>query len=236
MAHTFAPFSALDDLDIPEPSKRNVGRKERVGSAVAGAALAAYGVSRRDRWGVALGLLGGALLVRGSRGFCEGYALLGIDTAGGLDGRGVPGDVGIRIEHTVEIAKSPMELYHFWHTLTNLPEILPHVKSVTVEGARSHWVVAGPVGHDVHWIAEFISENPGEVLAWQSLPGSEVHNAGSVRFESLDDGASTRMKVAIEYLPPGGKLGAALAALLQASPQKQLEADLERFKARMEAV
>lgn len=225
----------MEEVEVAETPRRNVGQPERVGSVVAGSALAAYGLFRRDGWGVALGLLGGALIVRGSCGYCEGYARLGIDTAGGFEGRGVPGDAGIRVEHTVWIAKSPMELYHFWHTLTNLPGILPHVKSVTVEGARSHWVVAGPVGHDVHWIAEFISETPGEVLAWQSLPGSEVHNAGSVRFDSLDGGASTRLKVAIEYLPPGGKLGAALAAFLQASPQKQLEADLERFKERMEA-
>ena len=147
----------------------------------------------------------------------------------------MPEDVGVKVDKSVEVRRSPMELYHFWHQLTNLPEIMPHVVSVTVEDSRSHWVVAGPLGKQVEWDAEFINEKPGELIAWQSLPGSDVQSAGSVRFEPIGDGQSTRVRVVLEYLPPAGKAGAFLAHLLGSAPDQQLETDLWRFKERMES-
>jgi len=128
-----------------------------------------------------------------------------------------------------------MELYHFWHQLTNLPDVMPHVVSVTLQGSRSHWVVAGPAVTQVQWDAEFINEKSGELISWQSLPGSAVQSAGSVRFEPLDDGQSTRVRVVLEYLPPAGKAGAFVAHLLGSAPDQQLESDLRRFKERMES-
>jgi uncharacterized membrane protein len=127
-----------------------------------------------------------------------------------------------------------MELYHFWHNLANLPSVMPHIKSVTVDGSRSHWKVAGPAGYDVAWDAEFITEKPGEIIAWQSLPGSDVQNAGSIHFEPSQNGFATILKVALEYLPPGGKAGALVARLFGEAPDQQLEADLARFKEQIE--
>jgi uncharacterized membrane protein len=235
MAHTYAPFSGLADLAGEPAPETNVGDIERIGSAVAGAALLSYGLARRDLTGALLGIVGGMFLYRGATGKCEAYRQLGIDTTGATDGRGVPGEVGVRVEKSIEIAKSPHELYHFWHDLTNLPGIMPHLKSVTTQGARSHWVVEGPAGHDVEWDAEFINDKPGEMIAWQSLPGAEVRNAGSVHFESVNGGDVTRVKVAIEYLPPGGKAGAFIAQIFGSSPEQQLDSDLARFKEKMES-
>jgi uncharacterized membrane protein len=237
MSHTYAPFrnlagvaSSLESAPLP-----NVGMPERIGSAAVGLASLACGVKCRGLFGGILTLLGAYGIYRGVTGKCEGYRRLGIDTAGNSDGRGVPQDVGVKVDKSVEVRRSPMELYHFWHQLTNLPEVMPHVISVTMTDSRSHWVVAGPAGKQVEWDAEFINEKPGELIAWQSLPGSEVQSAGSVRFDPLDDGQSTRVRVVLEYLPPAGKAGALLAQLLGSSPDQQLETDLRRFKERMES-
>ena len=43
------------------------------------------------------------------------------------------------------------------------------------------------------------------------------------------------MKVEINYQPPAGKLGVAIAKLFGEEPGKQLEDDLPRFKQLMEA-
>ncbi len=235
MSHTFTPFAGLGEIETRVSSTANVAKAERIGSAVAGAALASYGLARRDIPGAILGVLGGLLVYRGATGNCEAYRQLGIDTAGGSKGRGVPGNVGIRIERSIEVGRSPMELYHFWHNLSNLPSFMPHVESIAVDGSRSHWVVTGPAGHHVEWDAEFITEKPGEIIAWQSLPGSEVQNAGSVHFEPTHNGFATLVKVAIEYLPPGGKAGAFFARLFGQAPEQQLESDLARFKQKIEA-
>lgn len=236
MPHSYAPFADLDAL-AGEPatnSSTNVASGERIGSVVAGAALISFGLFRRDFVGAIAGTIGGLLVYRGAAGRCELYRQLGIDTAGSFDGHGVPGNAGIRVEKSVEVARSPMELYYFWHELTNLPLIMPHVRSVTVDGTRSRWIVAGPAGREVAWDAEFINEKPGELIAWQSLPGGDVQTAGSVHFEAIGDGGSTRVKVAMEYQPVGGRAGAWVARLLGAAPEQQLEDDLGRFKERME--
>ena len=237
MSHTYAPFRDLRGVETRPESKplANVGTPERIGSAIAGLLLFAGGVKCRGLLGGILTILGAFMVHRGLTGRCEGYRRLGIDTAGNLDRRGVPEDIGVKVDKSIEIRRSPMELYHFWHQLTNLPEIMPHVVSITVQDSRSHWVVAGPAGRQVEWDAEFINEKPGELIAWQSLPGSDVQSAGSVRFEPIDDGQSTRVRVVLEYLPPGGKAGAFLARLLGAAPDEQLETDLQRFKERMES-
>jgi uncharacterized membrane protein len=237
MSQTYAPFRNLPGLVTVEESKPlpNVGTPERIGSVIAGLALFSLGVKCRGVLGGVLTLLGAYIIHRGVTGRCEGYRTLGIDTAGNSEGRGVPEDVGVKVEKSVEVRRSPMELYHFWHQLTNLPEIMPHVISVTVEDTRSHWVVAGPAGKQVEWDAEFINERPGELIAWQSLPGSDVQSAGSVRFEPIGDGQSTRVRVVLEYLPPAGRAGAFVARLLGSAPEQQLETDLQRFKERMES-
>lgn len=235
MAHSFAPFGdSLAGVETVPVSGANVGVGERIGSAFAGGLTASYGLSRKDSVGAFLILLGGFLVYRGVTGRCQAYKNLGVDTTGSSVGRGVPGNAGIRVEKTVVVGKSSMELYYFWHQLSNLPAIMPQVKSVAMSGARSHWIVAGPAGHDVSWEAEFITEKPGELIAWQSLPNAEVRNAGSVHFQPIGDGLTTQVKVALEYLPPAGYAGGLVAKIFGAAPEQQLEDALLRFKEYME--
>jgi uncharacterized membrane protein len=191
-------------------------------------------VLRRDWAGAILATLGGFLIYRGATGRCPGYQTLGIDTAGGTDGRGVSGDAGIKIEKEILISRPPIELYQFWRRLENLPEIMPHLDSVTEDGARSHWVVRGPAGHRIEWDAEVINDHPGALIAWQSLPGAEVHSAGTVHFEPVEDGNATRLRLKLEYLPPAGKAGALVARLFGSAPDQLLESDLALFKEKME--
>ncbi|MDQ3255433.1 MAG: DUF2892 domain-containing protein [Acidobacteriota bacterium] len=59
----------------------NVGETERLASAVGGGALALYGLSPRSWGGLALAILGGSLLYRGTTGHCSTYSALGVNTA-----------------------------------------------------------------------------------------------------------------------------------------------------------
>src|SRR4051812_10879779 len=58
----------------------NVGRTERQVSAIAGGALALFGLSRRSLPGLLLAGLGGAMVYRGVSGHCHAYEALGVDT------------------------------------------------------------------------------------------------------------------------------------------------------------
>lgn len=86
------------------------------------------------------------------------------------------------------------------------------------------------MGATVKWEAEIINDIPGKLIAWQTLPGASVRSAGSVWFEEGSDN-STRVKVSLEFDPPAGIAGGAVAALLGVSPRANLAEDLSRFKA-----
>jgi len=62
-----------------------------------------------------------------------------------------------------------------------------------------------------------------------------VDTAGSVHFRAAPSGRGTEVRVSLKYDPPAGKVGAALARLFGQSPQRQIEADLAKFKSLLEA-
>jgi len=125
----------------------------------------------------------------------------------------------------------PEEVYNFWRDFQNLPRFMRHLESVVDMGdGRSRWKAKGPAGMDVEWDATIIADVPGELITWRSLEGSDVDNAGAVRFERATGGRGTIIKVNLEYLPIGGVLGATVAKLFGEEPEQQLNDDLRRFK------
>lgn len=232
MPLTTQPFAQLKELEtLRRELDVNVAQPERVGSVLGGAFLAVLGLKQGGLGGALLALVGGMFVYRGATGHCYLYEEIGVDTARPRRSRGVPGNKGIRVERTIRIERTASDLYNYWRQLENLPRFMAHLKSVRQFGRnRSHWIVKGPAGTSVEWDAEIINERPGKMLAWQSLPGAEVENAGSVWFEPVSGGFFTEVKVALQYQPPAGVVGAAVAKIFGESPEQQLEADLARFK------
>jgi len=143
------------------------------------------------------------------------------------------GDTPVRA--SVIINRSPEEVYRFWREFENLPRFMYHLESVRViDQNRSHWVAKAPLGMTVEWDAEITEERPNELIAWRSLPNSDVDNSGMVRFEPAPSGRGTLVRAVIRYSPPGGALGAGLAKLLGEEPGQQAQDDLRRFKQIME--
>ena len=241
MPLTAQPFANIEELRKPLDTVRsaldiNVTSPERTASVAAGAGLLLYGASRRSLPGLLLAVLGGALIKRGVTGHCEAYQALGINSAQLNSESGVRGDRGIKVVKEITVRRSPQEVYHYWRNLENLSRFMEHVESVRqLDSKRSAWVVKGPLGHNVEWTAHIISDRENEMISWESLPGAEVQNAGSVWFEPEAGGSSTKVKVSLQYLPPAGVVGAVVAKFLGESPEVQLDADLGRFKELIEA-
>ncbi|MGB8507767.1 MAG: SRPBCC family protein [Pyrinomonadaceae bacterium] len=218
----------------------NVGQAERLASTIGGGALAIYGLTRGSLGGIALALVGGALVQRGLSGHCSVYDAMNFSTAEGGNLRhnenvSVPGDRGVKLEKSITINRSPEELYTFWRNFENLPRIMNHLESVRVTGeTRSHWVAKAPAGMTVEWDAEIYNEKANELIAWRSLEGADVDSAGSVRFEREAGGRGTVVRVNLKYDPPGGVVGAAIAKLFGENPAQQIDEDLRRFKMVME--
>jgi uncharacterized membrane protein len=147
--------------------------------------------------------------------------------------RKLSGPRGIHVEHSVLIRKPVTQLYRFWRNFENLPKFMEHLESVAVrEEGVSHWVARGPVGMKAEWDARIINEVEDKVIGWQSLKGSMIATAGAVNFAETERG--TIVRVHMQYQPPGGKLGAALAYAFGEEPSLQIQEDLRRFKSLME--
>ena len=212
------------DLYAPRASRVNVGRVERWLSMAAGGALAVYALKRRSIPGGTAALAGAALLYRGATGHCDLYQALGInrapvtalargptrDRTPGSSSAAAPASTW-RSRHDQHA--SWIEVYRFWRNFENLPKFMTHLDSVaTREAGISHWVALGPAGMKVEWDARVINEIDNKLIAWQSLEGSMVSTAGSVNFRETDHGTEVRVK--LQYNPPAGKLGAAVARLV----------------------
>jgi uncharacterized membrane protein len=142
---------------------------------------------------------------------------------------------GIPVEHVVTINRSPEECYSFWRKLDNLPRFMQHLEAVQVtDGRLSHWVAKAPAGTKVEWDAEITEDRPNQMLAWRTLEGADVPNAGTVRFEPAPPGRGTIVRVTLQYDPPAGRLGSVVAKLFGEEPDQQVRGDLRRFKQLME--
>lgn len=214
--------------------QRNVGETERYMSGAAAAGLAM--LAARQRSGAAW-LLGAASAVLGYRavtGYCPAYGMAGINTAESDTHEALSGARGVHAEAEITIARPAAELYAFWRRLENLPQVMTHLVSVRkMDERRSRWVAKAPMGSTVEWDAEIINEVPNQVIGWRSLEGSTIVTAGSVNFDELSD-AGTRVRVKLQYSPPGGRLGSWIARLFGEEPNIQIREDLEKFREAME--
>jgi uncharacterized membrane protein len=141
----------------------------------------------------------------------------------------------IDFQKTINIRAPLEEVFAFWQDVRNYSRFMSHVKEVRVsdDGQRSHWVVYGPAGSTFEWDAEVTKREPNQILAWRSLPGAQVENAGTVQFARNPDG-STRLQVRMSYNPPVGAVGHAVASLFGKDPKHSMDDDLLRFKSLLE--
>jgi uncharacterized membrane protein len=137
----------------------------------------------------------------------------------------------VTVAQSITVNRSPIECYRFWHDFENFPRFMKHIESVRpLSDIRWHWKATGPAGLSVVWDAEITEDQPGELLAWRSVEGSDVDNSGRVIFEPAPGDRGTIVRVEMHYSPPGGKAGALIAKLFGEEPNQQIADDLRRFK------
>src|SRR5215207_4934008 len=149
----------------------------------AGALLLLAGASRRSAAGACLAISSAPLLYRGITGHWPAFS----DNPARRDSTrsALAGDRGLHVRESIRLEVPIADVYRYWRRLENLPTFMTHLDRVTeAPGGKSHWVAAGPGGLTVEWDAEIINEVENEVLAWRSLPGSDVVTAGSVNFDA----------------------------------------------------
>lgn len=207
----------------------NVGKAERIASVLAGALLAYYGLQKANKGGLAMAAAGGGLLFRGASGYCPMNELVGRDSS-------TQKDIALEITRSLTINKLRSEVYQYWRQFENLPRFMEHLQDVRQLGPkRSHWVARVPKGvGTIEWDADIITEETDTLIAWRSLPGSDIDNAGEVRFTDAPAGRGTIVQATISYRPPVGAVGGSVAKLLNPAFEAIVKNDLRRFKQLME--
>ena len=199
----------------------------------AGALLLLVGASRRSAGGALLAASSAPFLYRGITGH---WPSLKGGTARESSRTALSGDRGVHVRESIHLDVPPSKVYSFWRRLGNLPQFMTHLNEVTeTPGGRSHWVAAGPAGLPIEWDAEIINEVENKLIAWRSLPESDVVSAGSVNFEAAGGGRSTQLSVHLQYEPPAGKAGALIASLFGREPSQTIREDLRGLKRLLEA-
>lgn len=203
----------------------------------------------QERWSPAFrfaaGSVGAAMTIAGLRRL----GLLGAATAAvgaGLMARGVSnrpvrrltgigaGRRAVDFQKTVTVDAPVGDVYEVWSRLEEFPRIMSHVREVREIGpGRTRWTATGPLGTPVSWNAVETARVPGQLLAWRSEPGSQIDNAGIVRFEPVGE-AATRIDVRLSYNPPAGSAGDVVASIFGVDPKSAMDDDLLRFKTRIE--
>jgi len=240
-----ARIAGVDENERSRSIIRTLGARE-IGSGVAILAdlsSAPRVWSRVAGDAVDLGFLGSALCsdrVDGGRltfatAMVAGVTLLDVIAAQRLGARAARparrATAGVRVEQVVTINRPIEQVYDFWRNFENLPRFMRHLDEVTVLGnRRSRWRAKAPAGMTVEWEAELLQEKEHDWLAWRSLPGSQIENSGSVRFERAPGARGTELRVQLQYRPPAGPLGRAFAWLFGEEPSQQIAEDLRRFK------
>jgi uncharacterized membrane protein len=140
-------------------------------------------------------------------------------------------DEGAVIGRTVTINRPREEIYAFWRDFSNLASVMENVERIdTVDPRRSHWVVKAPAGKTVEWDAVVTDDEPGRLIAWQSVEGADIKSSGRIEFLDAAPGRGTIVRATFSYDPPAGLLGEWIAKLFQREPNVQARRDLRRLK------
>ncbi|HYK77047.1 MAG TPA: SRPBCC family protein [Daejeonella sp.] len=206
----------------------NINWPERIASIGAGVRLVSHGIKNMVAHPFRNTLLtatGGYLIYRGITGNCPIYNFI----AKRITQKSAS---NIHINTTLMVNRPRWEVYNFWRELENLPLFMSHLVSIDkIDEKHSHWEAKLPGKVlQVGWDAAIVNDDPGNVIAWKSVAGSDINNSGKVEFSDSPDGHGTIIRTTISYMPPAGMVGNKVAKLLSPMFENMIRDDIRNFK------
>ncbi|HEX8907519.1 MAG TPA: SRPBCC family protein [Longimicrobiaceae bacterium] len=220
----------------------NVGRNERIASVVGGAGLGLLAARQKGIGGALLGLAGAWLIARGASGHCFVYDAMDVDTSDEPSPSRGPitaaeNEPGVSVNASITVNRTPDEAYAAWRDFEQAPRYMDRITRVEIlDPTRSRWTATGPMGRSWTWESQVVEDVAGELIAWESLPGAELPNRGWVQFlPAGGDGRQTEVRYFVEFDPPGGIIGDAIASVFHDAPKEMIRGDLRRFRQMVES-
>ncbi len=248
-AEIFAPRHVSRLIGVRHNGKREkILRTYGLREIAAGAAILSVRGSQRAPWlwgRVAgdlmdLSSLGAAYMSRGANRTRVGAATAAVAGVTALDvycsqqlTEGAR-DRNIRVRQSIIVDRTPSEVYQFWRNENNWPQFMENVESVHASGDGVRWKVRVPGRREINWETRITNDVPDSLIGWQSTDGSDVDISGTVRFERAPGDRGTLVSLAVQFTPPGGAIGAAVARMFESIPTTALEMCLRKAKQVME--
>ncbi|HET6778556.1 MAG TPA: SRPBCC family protein, partial [Gemmatimonadales bacterium] len=193
-------------------------------TVIAGGVLLAQGLRTRGLVGRSLSAVGVGLLTRA----------VSNTSPGELMKFRIAARRGISVEKTIAVGAGVEQVWELWSNFESFPQFMTHLQEVQkVDEGHSHWVAVGPAGIPIEWDAVVTDWVPRQFIGWTSVEGSAIETTGQVRFRPISS-ESTEIDVRMEYSPPAGAAGHAIAALLGTDPKRAVDDDLVRLKSLLE--
>src|SRR5437899_2760056 len=76
----------------------------------------------------------------------------------------------VRFEKSLQVGRSPEQVFSAWANLASLPRYVDFIESVERRGNYTHWAL-NLAGRRVEWDAEITQEIPNEAMGWKSVSG-----------------------------------------------------------------
>ncbi len=187
----------------------------RVTPLVAGIALSAWSISRRNWPGAAAGVAGGYLAYR-ALARLRPYRLSVV--------------VGQTINKPIE------EVYRYCRDPRNWPVFMKHLEHARSGSGNPRSSGLRSQGHElIRWNTDVEQERENEQIGWLSAEDSPVYTRGVARFQKAPGNRGTELRVALYFEAPSGPLGHALMLALGRDPEQQAREGLRALKAMLEA-
>lgn len=131
------------------------------------------------------------------------------------------------VETTFTVEQPIREVFGFFSNLERLLPVLPEVAAIADhQDGRTDWTLRTGGGATVEWRALVSKYVPGQVIAWESVPGAPVESSGIVRFTASGD--STVVSLRITFLPRELRLYEAIRSLFSRRTDHRLREALTR--------
>lgn len=130
------------------------------------------------------------------------------------------------VKETVRVDVPVRTAYNQWTQFEDFPQFMAGVQLVEQRSpALTHWVTKVG-GAKREFDAQIVDQVPDERVAWETVEGSDVRQAGVVAFRSVDD-HHTDVALTLDYDTKGiaESIGDKMGFV-----RKQVKGDLQRFK------
>ncbi|MDB4892346.1 MAG: cyclase [Gemmatimonadetes bacterium] len=124
------------------------------------------------------------------------------------------------------------EVFRYCADFENFPRLIGTLREVRDTGdGRSHWCASTPGGGEIEWDAVTTKFVTNSVIGWRNVSNAPLATTGVLRFSP--EGASTCVRVAIDYRVFESGMTDALAALVKPRLTHELEADIRNLEQRL---